>query len=93
MSCMLTSVDNPYNPFKEFDAWYNFDLDKERRNNAYVNCCSFIARIAQTLNIDDEIDSEEANEKIIDQILKYDFTNQYKKIYDTDSNVEIESPT
>ena len=23
--CMLTTVDNPYNPFTQWDAWFRFD--------------------------------------------------------------------
>ena len=26
--CMLTTVDNPFNPFKDFDSWLMFDNEK-----------------------------------------------------------------
>ena len=40
----LTTVDNEYDPFKQFDSWFNFDVI----NN--YNTCSQIARIANTSN-------------------------------------------
>lgn len=40
----LTTVDNKYDPFKQFDSWFNFDVI----NN--YNTCSQIARIANTSN-------------------------------------------
>ena len=26
--CMLTTTDNPYNPFEQFIQWYLFDIEK-----------------------------------------------------------------
>ena len=37
---MLTTLDNPFNPFDQFDEWYSFD-----ESNGY-HTCGYIARIA-----------------------------------------------
>lgn len=70
----ITTIDNPYNPFEQFDAWYMFDMDKG------YNTCSYLDRIARTSNqlSDDENDKE--IERAINEIIKYDFRNIYKKV-------------
>ena len=73
--CMLTTFDNPYDPFEQFTLWNMFDIEKG------YNTCSHLARIIQNLPEDlseSERDAEE--EKAIDEIIKYDFMNIYKKV-------------
>lgn len=73
--CMLTTIDNPYNPFTQFSKWFMFDTEKG------YNSCGYLDRIAHT---SDELSDEEnaaETERAIDEILKYDFTNKRKKIY------------
>lgn len=36
---MLTTIDNPYNPFSHFDEWFNWDFI------AGYNTCSRLARV------------------------------------------------
>ena len=74
MKCMLTTIDNPYNPFENFKAWYLFDVQ-----NGY-NSSSYLARIAR---ISDEMSDQENDEEIeraIDEIIEYDFMNVYVKV-------------
>lgn len=74
-ACMLTTFDNPYNPFTQFDNWFHFDTEKG------YNTCDYLGRIAKT---SDEFSDEEYNRAIeaaIDEIIKYDFMNIYRKIY------------
>lgn len=62
---MLSTIDNPWNPFKNFDEWLQFDLSHSYNTLAYV------ARIAKTdSEMDDETYSDQVN-KAIDEILKY----------------------
>ena len=72
--CMLTTIDNPFDPFDQFDSWFQFDSDKG------YNSCSYLARIART---SDQLSDDENNkevERAIDEIIKYDFMNIYKKV-------------
>ena len=72
--CMLTTIDNPYDPFDQFDSWYMYDMDK-----GYCSC-SYLDRIARTSDqlTDEENDAE--IERAIDEIIKFDFLNIYKKV-------------
>ena len=78
---MLTTVDNPYDPFDQFDDWYQFDMDKG------YGSCSYLDRIART---SDQLSDEENNQEIersIDEIIKYDFQNLYKKVSRTTEKI------
>ena len=73
--CMLTTIDNPYDYFTQFDQWYMFDV-----SHGY-NTCSLMARLAKTSNnLSDAINRAEI-ERVCDQLLKDDFQNIYKKVY------------
>ena len=41
---MLTTIDNPYNPFEQFDLWLLCDKDKG------YNTCEYLARIVNLTN-------------------------------------------
>lgn len=72
--CLLTTVDNPFDPIEQFTSWFMFDIEKG------YNSCSYISRIART---SDELSDEENNteiERAIDEIIKYDLNDIYKKI-------------
>ena len=72
--CMLTTFDNPYDPFEDFTSWLLFDNEKG------YNTCNYLARIAKT---SDELSDQENNKEIeraIDEIIYYDPFNMYKKV-------------
>lgn len=71
---MLTTIDNPYNPFDDFDNWYKFDMD-----HGY-GTCSYLARIARTSDQLTDKENEQEIERAIDDIIKFDFMNQYVKV-------------
>lgn len=71
--CMLTTVDNPFDPFEQFTSWFMFDEEKG------YHTCSYLGRIARTSDQLSEEENELENERAIDEILKYDFRNIYKK--------------
>lgn len=72
--CMLTTIDNPFDPFDQFDSWYQFDCDKG------YNSCSYLARIARTSDQLSDSENEDEVERAIDEIILYDFMNVYKKV-------------
>lgn len=70
----LTTIDNPYNPFDDFDHWFMYDV-----THGY-NSSGLLGRVART---SDQFSDEENNaeiERAIDSIIKYDFQNIYKKV-------------
>lgn len=70
----LTTVDNPYDPFEQFTSWCLFDVEKG------YNSCGYLARIARTSDEMSEFEYVEEVERAIDEIIKYDFMNIYKKV-------------
>lgn len=71
---MLTTFDNPYDPFTQFDEWFHFDMEKG------YNSCEYLARISRT---SEELSENENNlqiEKAIDEIIQFDPFNIYKKV-------------
>lgn len=72
--CALTTFDNPFDPFKQFDSWFSFDLEKG------YNSCAYLARIARTSDQLTDEENEREIERAIDEIIYYDFMNIYKKV-------------
>ena len=72
---MLTTFDNPYNPFENFDDWYRFDCDH------HYDSCGLLARQIGNV-LDDSLPSEEVKvtESAIDEIVKNDVLNRYTKV-------------
>lgn len=71
---MLTTLDNPFDPFDDFTSWYMFDCEKGH------NTSSRLARIA---NLTGEMSQKEADdemERAMDVIMKYDFEDKYIKV-------------
>lgn len=72
--CMLTTFDNPYNPFDDFTKWWLWDV-----THGY-NSCALLARVSG--NKDELTDEEQSAsiEKAIDSIIDCDFFHIYKKV-------------
>lgn len=77
---MLTTFDNPFDPFEDFTSWFMFDIEKG------YNTCGYVARIANTPDDLSQKEVDEEIERAIDEIIRYDFLNIYKKVK---RNVEI----
>ena len=72
--CMLTTFDNPYDPFEQFTLWFLFDVEKG------YNTCGKLDRIS---NYSDDMTEKEVNDehnRAIDELISFDFLNIYKKV-------------
>lgn len=73
MASALTTVDNPYDPFSDFDQWFLFDIVKG------YNSCSYLARIARTSDQLSDKENEDEIDRAIDEIITLNPT-LYKKV-------------
>ena len=71
---MLTTIDNPFDPFEEFELWSQFD-----NANDYF-CCNYLARIAKTSDSFTEQQNAEEIERAIDEIIATNPLKIYKKV-------------
>ena len=63
---MLTTFDNPYNPFVDFVSWYMFDCEKGH------NTSSRLARIANLNSEMTQKEREEEADRAMNLIVSYD---------------------
>lgn len=70
---MLTTVDNPWNPFTNYDEWYTFDHDMG------YDTPGFLARIANISLELPETDVDSSIEQAIDEICTLNVNGMYKK--------------
>ena len=71
---MLTTIDNPFDPFEKFEDWQKFDED-----NGYFSL-SFLARLALTSDILSQEENETAIEQAIDEIVRENVLGLYRKV-------------
>lgn len=74
MNVAITTFDNPFDPFTQFSSWFLFDVEKG------YNTCGHLARIAKTSDAFSDKENDEEIESAIDEMIKYDFMNVYKKV-------------
>lgn len=81
---MLTTFDNPFNPFTEFESWFKYDTIFL----GYYTC----SLLARTANVSDLV-SDEVCDKEIDEAMDYIIKNNptvYKKVLRSDYPVSTE---
>ena len=74
---MLTTIDNPFNPFTQWNEWLQYDLEKQHYT------CQVLARFTHT---SDDLSDEENKEEIeaaIDRIIEIDPEHKFKKVYES----------
>lgn len=75
---MLTTIDNPYNPFTHWDEWYVYDTQMG------YNTCSYLARVTTTFDDMTEKEESEAIDDAIDEIIRINPLGIYRKIRPND---------
>ena len=71
---MLTTTDNPYNPFTQFEEWLAFDEEMGYNTNGYL------ARIAKTsINLPDYV-NDKAIQDAMDEIVSLNLLGVYIKV-------------
>jgi hypothetical protein len=71
---MLTTVDNPFNPFTQFDEWFAYDLLLGH------NTCSLLARVSVTSHGLSETDQDLAIDAAIDEIVSENVSGLHRKV-------------
>lgn len=71
---MLTTVDNPFDPFTEFDQWYTWDTSAGYCSSAYL------ARVVRTSDELSEADQMSDIETAIDAIVENDVLDVFIKV-------------
>ena len=77
---MLTTSDNPFNPYTQWDEWYAFDVSAGYHTSAYL------ARIVRSSDELSESDQSLAIKDAIDEILEFNVTGNYVKAYENKSS-------
>lgn len=72
---MLTTVDNPFNPFFEYEEWLNFDETEGYFSN------ELLARVVISSDEISEADQLLAIEYAIDEIIKENVSGMHKKAF------------
>lgn len=76
---MLSTIDNPYNPFKNFDQWYAFDEMRARQENR-PTCCSYLARVDYSSDEVSEAEQIQTMNDIIDEIVQLNISGKFIKL-------------
>lgn len=75
---MLTTIDNPFSPFTQYDEWYAYDVAQGHHT------CSYLARIVKTsddISLEDELI---AIDNAIDEIIKLNINGLYRRVKEQD---------
>lgn len=72
---MLTTVDNPYDPFTQWDEWQAYDV------MAGYHTLAYLGRIVRTSDELSEADQSAAIDDAIDEIISENGEGLYKKVY------------
>lgn len=70
----LTTVDNPYDPFSQWDEWYVYDT-----MHGY-NTCSLLALLTYTSDELSEADQNLSIENAIDEIVRENVCGMWRKV-------------
>lgn len=75
---MLTTVDNPFNPFTEFKEWHSFDT------SLGYHSAALLARIVATSDEMSHADQHAAIQAAIDEIVTINASGMHRKVSESD---------
>ena len=84
VATFVTTLDNPYDYWTQFDEWYAFDT-----SHGY-NTLNYIGRIALTSTEMSDNDYQQAVNDAVDEILRLNITGNYRKTVQKESDKEQE---
>ena len=70
----VTTVDNPFNPFDDFNSWFMFDIEK----GYYTS-----NKLGRLTHLRDDMSEQEENEEVeraVDELIKIDPLDLYIKV-------------
>lgn len=73
---MLSTSDNPFNPYTHWDEWYAYDVASGYHTSDYL------ARIVRSSDELSDADQSLAIKEAIDEILEFNLTGNYIKVYE-----------
>lgn len=71
---MLTTIDNPYDPYTQFDAWYQYDT------SAGHHSLSLLARVVRSSHDLSDSQQEEDIEQAIEEIVRENVSGVHRKV-------------
>ena len=76
---MLSTIDNPYNPFDNFEQWYMYDELLARQQNR-PTCSSYLARVDCSTDEFGEAELRQTMNDIIDEIVELNLSGTFIKL-------------
>lgn len=79
MISFLTTTDNPFNPFTQWDDWLAYDTAKG------YHTLALLGRVVRTSDSLSQADQDAEEERAIDEVVTNNTIGLYKKVFDTTS--------
>ena len=71
---MLTTVDNPFNPFTQWDEWFAYDMKMG------YHTCALLARVTVTTDELSDVDQDLTLQQAIDEVVQYNVSGMHRKV-------------
>lgn len=81
----ITTIDNPFDYFEQFENWYLFDMEKG------YNTCSRLARLMSYDESMTQKEEDEQRELAIDRLVELDPFDIYRKITNPRKKEELDN--
>lgn len=81
--CMLTTADNVFNPFTDFDRWLEYDTEYK------YNTCEWLSIFSKTSEHFDDFDYNEDISNAIDMFLMLNPSGIHYKLYENEADEVI----